>query len=269
MKTNFRNAPRGFSAGLVSLAAFAAVVTFMPAQTTASILALDLGAAASFAALAGSGITIAGTVYSSTLVGDIGSFPTPAITGLENLVITGINHAADAVTQEAHANLNAAYIDAAGRVANVQFVGGHDMVGMILISGVYNSPSSLLLSGTMTLDAQGDPDAVWIIRMGSTLTTASASQVNLIGGAKAQNVFWQVGSSATLGTGSDFSGSILANQSITLTTGATIAGRALALNGAVTMDHNSILVPEPGSALLGCAGLGGCLAFRRRSGRSV
>ncbi len=113
-------------------------------------------------------------------------------------------------------------------------------MGRTLHAGVYDSASSLELSGTLTLDAQGDPEAVFIFQMGSTLTTASASHIKLINGAQASHVFWQVGSSATLGTASTIAGTIMALASITVTTGVTIEGHALALNGAVTLDTNTI-----------------------------
>lgn len=201
---------------------------------------------------------------STTITGEIGSYPTLAITGLENAVINGVNHAGDAVTESAKFDLTAAYINAAGRLYDVQVADGYDLGGLTLTSGVYSSPSSLFLSGLLTLDAQGDASAVWIFQSGSTFISGSSSQVALTGGATPENIFWQVGSSATLGTGTDFSGSILALQSITLTTGATINGRALAINGAVTMDNNTITVPEPTSALLFCASAVGALVIRKR-----
>lgn len=131
--------------------------------------------------------------------------------------------------------------------------------------GVYNGESSLGLTGILTLDAMGDPDAIWIFQAASTLITASASSVNLIGGAQASNIFWQVGSSATLGTNSDFAGNILASESITATTNASIDGGLYALNGAVTLDSNAIsVVPEPGSLLLLAACVAAFVARRRR-----
>lgn len=208
---------------------------------SADLVAINLGTADGFAVLAGSGITITGP---TTITGDIGTYPTPAITGIGNLTLTGTNHGNDSVTQIAKTDLVNAYNDAAGRSYDISYSGGFDLVGLTLSSGVYNTPSSLFLSGTLTLDAQGDPDAVWIFQAGSTLITASASDVNLINGAMACNVFWQVGSSATLGTNSDFSGTILALTSISLTTGATVDGRTLARNGAVTMDTNYFAVPD-------------------------
>ena len=208
---------------------------------TANPATVNLGTADGFAVLAGSGITITGP---TTITGDIGTYPTPAITGLGTLTLTGTNHADDAVTQLAKTDLVTAYNDAAGRAYDVSYVGGFDLVGLTLFSGVYNDASSLFLSGTLTLDAQGDPDAVWIFQAGSTLITASSSVVSLINGAMACNVFWKVGSSATLGTNSDFTGTILALTDITLTTGATVDGRVLARNGAVTMDTNTISLPD-------------------------
>lgn len=230
-------------------------VIFLHHSATAVPTSVDLGTASSFAVLAGAGITITGP---TTITGDIGTHPTASITGLENLTLNGVNHADDAVTVQAKSDLVVAYDDAAGRSPDVIYVDGFDLVGLTLTPGVYNSPSSLFLSGTLTLDAQGNPDAVWIFQAGSTLITASDSTVNLINGADACDVFWQVGSSATLGTDSYFVGSILALTSITLTTGAEVDGRVLARNGAVTLDSNTITrsncdtpsVPETGSTLL-------------------
>lgn len=228
---------RPFSPGIIL-----GLMALLPLNwASANLVAINLGTADSFAVLAGSGITITGP---TTITGDIGTYPTPTITGLGNLTLNGTNHGNDAVTQIAKTDLVNAYNDAAGRAYDVSYSGGFDLVGLTLSSGVYNNPSSLFLSGTLTLDAQGDPDAVWIFQAGSTLITASASDVNLINGAMACNVFWQVGSSATLGTNSDFSGTIMALTSISLTTGATVDGRALARNGAVTMDTNYLTAPD-------------------------
>jgi len=235
---------------------------------------VHLGTASSFAVLAGSGITVAGAVNSTTITGDIGTSPTPSITGLGNVVLNGVNQAGNAVTAQAKIDLGAAYTDSATRAYNTTYALGYDFVGQTLTAGVYNDAKSFFLSGTLTLDAQGNPDAVWIFQAGSTLITASDSRVVLIGGAQACHVFWQVGSSATLGTDTDFMGNILALTSITLDTGATMDGRALALNGAVTLDNNSITtpicnsitgVPDGGStlAMLGL-GLGGLLTLRQR-----
>ncbi len=228
---------------------------------------VDLGTATNFAVLASSGITIAAS-GTTTITGDIGSYPTATISGTENLTLNGINHWGDAVTQTAHSDLVTAYGDAAGRDYDVLYADGFDLVGSLLGAGVYNSPASLALSGILTLDAGGNPNAVWIFQTGTTFITASDSFVSLINGAQANHVFWQVGSSATLGTGTDFAGTILADQSITANTGATVDGRLLAVNAAVTLDFNDVAlptgIPEPATLLLLGSGLASLLAFRRR-----
>jgi ice-binding like protein len=199
-----------------------------------------LGTATSFAVLAGTTVTNTGP---SIISGDLGVSPGSAITGFPpGVVINGTVHAADAAAAQAQIDLTTGYNDAAGQAPDFD-VTGVDLGGLNLTPGVYNATSSLGLTGTLTLDAQGNPNAVFIFQAGSTLTTASASTVNLIGGAQACNVFWQVGSSATLGTGTSFVGSILALTSITVTTGTTVAGRTLARNGAVTLETNAITQP--------------------------
>ncbi|WP_433917217.1 ice-binding family protein [Streptomyces sp. NBC_01744] len=137
-------------------------------------------------------------------------------------------------------DLTIAYNDAASRATNTVLTSPGDIGGQTLAPGVYSASSSLNLTGTVTLDAKGDPNAVFIIKIGSTLITAPTSNVSLINGAQACNVFWQVGSSATIDTNSFFKGNILALESITVNTNAAIEGRALARNGAVTLDHNVI-----------------------------
>jgi len=219
-------------------------------------LPLQLESAAPFGVLAGAGITITGPTI---IHGDIGTFPTPAITGLENLTLNGTNHADNEVTEAAKIDLSLAYFDAEGRTPTFTYDPIFDLGGLILLPGVYNNPSSFGITGQLTLDAAGDPNAVWIFQTGSTLITASDSTVVLIDGASFANVFWQVGSSATLGVDSVFAGNILALQDITLNTGAAIDGGLYALNGAVTLDNNTITsVPEPGSILL----LGSALILR-------
>src|SRR5207302_7474469 len=146
---------------------------------------------------------------------------------------------------QAEADLTTAFNDAAGRTLCAVTVAGN-LGGQTLTPGLYKSTSTLAISsGDLTLDAQGDPDAVFIFQMASTLTTTSGRAVILSGGAKATNVFWQVGSSATLGTGSVFKGNILALASITVTTGATVEGRLLARTAPVTLDTNTIKIPAP------------------------
>lgn len=231
---------------------------FMGHNAQAIPTAINLGTASSFAVLAGSGITVAGAVNSTTITGNIGTYPTPSITGLGNVVLNGVNHGADAVTQQAQIDALAGYNAILIQSPTTTFT---ELGGLTLSSGVYNGTSSLGLTGTLTLDGQGNADSIFIFQAGSTLTTATASQITLINGAQACHIFWQIGSSATLGSYSSFAGNILANTSITLDTGAGVEGRLLALNGAVTLDNNTInlavcntasgnSVPDSGSSLL-------------------
>jgi hypothetical protein len=184
--------------------------------------------------LAGSTVTNTGATVVS---GDVGVSPGSAVTGFPP-GLAGSIHTADGAAGKAQIALTAGYVDAAGRSGGTPVAG--DLVGQTFTAGVYKSTSSLAISGDVTLDAQGNPDAVFIFQISSTLTTASGSHVILANNAKACNVFWQIGSSATLGTNSVFKGNILALTSITITTGASLEGRALARNGAVTLDTDVI-----------------------------
>lgn len=194
---------------------------------------VGLGTATSYSVLAGTTVTNTGL---TTLQGDLGVSPGSAITGFPPGVSTGAVHAADAVALQAQSDVITAYNNAAGQPLNTSVSG--DLVGLTLTEGVYNSTSSLALSGRLTLDGQGNPNSVFVFQAASTLITASASSIVLINGARACNVFWQVGSSATLGTASHFKGTILALTSITVQTGTTVEGRALARNGQVSLDTN-------------------------------
>jgi Ice-binding-like/Bacterial Ig-like domain len=188
-----------------------------------------------FTVLAGSTVTNTG---STVVSGDVGVSPGTAVTGFPPGLSGGTIHSADGAAGRAQATLKAAYIDAAERSGSTSVAG--DLVGRTFIAGVYKSTSSLAVSGDVTLDAQGNSAAVFIFQIASTLMTGSGSHVILANGAKACNVFWQVGSSATLGTNSVFKGNILALTSITITTGVNMEGRALARNGAVTLDSDVI-----------------------------
>jgi uncharacterized repeat protein (TIGR01451 family) len=198
----------------------------------------SLGTASSFAVLGGSTVTNTGP---SIVVGDLGVSPGSAVVGFPpGVVVGGVIHAADAVALAAQADNVTAYNNLAGQACDTNLT-GMDLGGMTLVPGVYCfSTSAFLSAGILTLDAGGDPDAVFIFKIGSTLITGSATSVLMINGAQACNVFWQVGSSATLGTTTAFAGNILALASVTLTTGATLLGRAFAQVGAVTMDSNVI-----------------------------
>jgi len=198
---------------------------------------VGMGTAGSFGVLAGAGVTNTGP---SVIDGDLGTCPTPAITGFPPGVVNGTTHAGDALACGAQSDLTIAYNDAAGRAPTTTFPGATELGGATLTPGVYKTPTSLAVTGTLTLDAQGDPSEVFIFQAGSTLLTASNSTVALINGAQPCNVFWQVGSSATLGVGSTFIGTILALTSITANTSALIQGRLLARSGAVTLDSNRV-----------------------------
>lgn len=198
------------------------------------------GKADSFAVLAYAGITNTGT---TAITGDVGSSPTATETGFGTVTLTGTDHAGDAVTQAAKTDLTTAYNDAVAR-APVTTV-PTELGGTTRTPGVYDSASGTFgITGTLTLDAGGNPDAVFIFKMASTLITAANSHVDL-GDAKAANVYWVVGSSATLGADSTFKGNIMAYASITMNTGAVLEGRALAQTGAVTLDTNTVTKPAP------------------------
>jgi Ice-binding-like/Chitobiase/beta-hexosaminidase C-terminal domain/Bacterial Ig-like domain len=199
---------------------------------------VGLGEADSFAVLGASTVTSAGV---STLTGNLGVSPGTAMTGFPPGTVNGTMHSADAAANQAQADLGAAYADAAGRTPAAPTTG--TLGGQTFTRGVYKS-ATFGVAGKLTLDAQNDPTAVFIFQAGSTLTTAASSQVDLINGAQACNVFWQVGSSATLGASSAFAGNILALTSISMGSGVAMEGRALAHSGAVTLINDTITAPH-------------------------
>jgi hypothetical protein len=219
---------------------------------SASSHPVGLGTAESFAVLAGAGITNTGP---TTITGDVGSFETTDQSGFGSVTLTGdsTNHFGDAVTQGAKDDLTTAYNDAAGRTPSTPHA--VELGGDRLLPGVYSS-GTFGLTGTLTLDAQGNPDALFIFQTGSTLITAPDSEVLVVNGANPCNVFWKVGSSATFDTGTKFVGNVLAAESISALTGATFRGRLLARIGAVTMDTNVINndVCQPSASETGTGG---------------
>lgn len=198
-----------------------------------------LKSAATYGILAGTTITNTGPTQ---IIGDMALSPGSAVTGFPPGTYTGTLHINDTQANQAKLDLTAAYLDLAGRAPGTTKSG--NIGGQTLAPGTYTSSSSLAISsGDLILDGQGDANAVFIFQIASTLTTTSGRQVILAGGAQAKNIYWQVGSDATLGTTSVFQGNILALSSVTLLTGATMDGRAFARNGAVTLDNNIVTVP--------------------------
>ena len=214
------------------------VWSFTTATSTSSCAqtAISLGTAANFEVLAGSGVTNTGK---TNVTGNLGVSPGTAVTGFPPGTVTGGSIIIGGSAATAQADLTTAYNNAQGLTLCPITVSG-DLGGLTLTPGLYKSTSSLAITGTLTLDAQGNANAVFIFQIASTLTTASGANIVLANGAQASNVFWAVGSSATLGTTSIFKGTIMAYASITITTGAELDGRALARVAAVTMDTNTI-----------------------------
>ena len=231
-----------------------------------------------FGVLAGSTVTNSGP---TVVLGNLGVSPGTAITGFAGIapggpgIVSGTINSANGLAAQAQSELTAAFNAASGAASTG--VASADLGGQTLFAGVYTNATSIGITGTLTLDAQGNPNAQFIFQMGSTLTTASNSSVLLINGAQASNVFWKVGSSATLGTTSSLAGNILAQASISLGTGAVLQGRALARTGAVTLLSNTItapagitgpppplVTPAPSSLILVTTALAGVVIFRTR-----
>jgi hypothetical protein len=205
----------------------------------AAELPINMGDAHSFAVLAGAGVTNTDT---STVTGDIGSYPTATFVGLAKITEVGWFHGGDSKTRLAKTDMLSAYNAAAADPSTKTI--STDLGGTTLAAGTYKSASSLGLNGTLTLDGRGSGYSVFIFQAGSTLSTAAASHIVLINGAQACNIFWQVGSSATLGANSTFSGTVLAKQDVTLATGVTVDGRVQTSAGAISLTRDTITKPN-------------------------
>jgi hypothetical protein len=252
------------SALILACATIVLIGVAAPPRASAATLPVPLGTAIDFAVLAGTTVTNTGL---TTINGDLGVSPGTAVTGFPPGHMNGTIHSNDALAVQAQSDLVIAYNDAAGRTTTDTVP--VELGGTTKTTGVYGSAAGTFgITGTLTLDAEGDPNAVFIFKAASTLITAAASMVNLINGAQSCNVFWQVGSSATLGASSTLRGNLLALTSITVGAGLEVDGRTLAINGAVTLDTDTITrstctspgelsISAPDTADLGSASPGG------------
>ncbi|MGJ6966716.1 ice-binding family protein [Streptosporangium sp. G11] len=231
----------GVLAAVVALGVVAVPSSAASAATasTSTATPVPLGTAANFEVLGRDAVTNTGF---TVVTGDLGLWPGAALSGFPPGTVSGTVHLTDTVAQQAQTDLTVAYDNAVGQAVDDTIP--TELGGTTVTPGVYDSTAGTFqITGTLTLDAQGDPNAVFIFKTTSTLVTASASTVTLVNGAQAANVFWQVGSAATLGTGSAFSGNILALDAITATTGTTVIGRLLSRGGAITLDTNTVALP--------------------------
>ena len=243
---------RRLGAGLLALTtASAAFLLFAPDANAAIVPTVPLGTAANYSVLAGSTVTNTGP---SILNKGLGLHPGSSVTGFPPGIVQGTWNQTDAVALQAKADLTTGYLYAQGQPQTGPDTVA-DLTGLVLNGGVYATTAKgpLMVSGALTLDGQNNPSSVWIFQTDSTLTTGAGSTINLINGASACNVFWQVGSSATIRSTSRFTGNIMALASVTVNHGATIRGRAMAQTAAVTLINDVFTTPTcagetPGTA---------------------
>jgi hypothetical protein len=223
-------------AAIISMVATSFMVFAAPLASAAT--AISLGQANNFAVLAGGGISNSGA---TTIQGDIGIYPTVTFSDTGTMALSGSYHFGDATAIGAKTDLATAYSLAVA--ATPSSVSAADLGGQTLVPGIYNNPTGLGVTGTLTLDAQGNPNAVFIFQTPASLNTAASSQINIVNGGQACNVFWQVGTTTTLGANSDFKGTILTNLNFTSGASAKVLGRILSLGGSVALSANSIIKP--------------------------
>lgn len=212
-------------------------IVAMGAQTETTEGQTTLGRAQQFGVLGASAVT---NIGATTIKGDLGVYPGSSITGLGTITVQGVVHQTDAVAKQAQFDALNAFNSLAGYAATTN-MSGMDLGGRTLLPGVYFFTSTAQLTGVLTLDFLGNPNSQFIFQIGSALTTATSSAVTVANGTNSSGIFWRIGSSATLGTGTAFVGNVIADQSITMNTGSTIiCGRAIALHAAVTLDNNIV-----------------------------
>jgi hypothetical protein len=221
---------------------------------SAAASVVPLGAADTFAVLGASTVTNTGA---TVVTGDLGVSPGTAVTGFgPGVVLNGSIHMNDTLAMQAHADAATAYAQLAGETLTTD-LSGQNLGSMILTPGVYHFNTAAQLTGTLILDTQGDPNATFHFQIGTTLTTDPGSMITFLNGSST-NIFWQVGTSATIGVNSVLYGNVLVDQSITVNSGATVIGRLIAINAAVTLDTDTITVPavpEPGTWFAGVLAL--------------
>lgn len=233
---------KAFTNRTSSLAMVIMITALMPVFSTgATELPIDLGSASTFGVLAGSTITSTGN---TVVYGDLGISPGSALVGFPPGIVHGTTNLSNATALQAKADLSLAYADATSRT-NQPVLLGAEIGGLVLTQGLYKVAASLAITtGDLTLDGLGETNAVWIFQIGTTLGVADNRSITLINGARAENVFWQVGSSATIGAYATFRGTILADQAISLGVDVMFEGRALAVIAAVTLANTTFQVPN-------------------------